>query len=227
MSDTREIIYNSPSMGRVRLRRTGGEDGATRRFLGLDVLEAHFIDRVVKGDRLVTDQFWLAPPDFDAIARELVTWTKYAPPIDPLARFADDQLRAECERRGVGETYKQQMEIMQCEVAQLTKRLDGKQSVLWEFRRMCERFGIPDGVDELAWLPACLSRLAEYENQSSARKREAATLFGVDKNLNVGDVRVAAVMKSMCETGPGIVGVKVEKDTAHYVDPTDLLCEDV
>ena len=86
---------------------------------------------------------------------------------------------------------------------------------------MCERFGIPDGVDELAWLPACLSRLAEFEAQRTTQKREAATLFGVDANLNAG-------MRAMGlrETGPGIVGVKVEKDTSVYVLDEDLLCRD-
>ena len=213
----KEIIYNSPSMGWVKLLRTDAD--VWFRGTTLEALEER-LSQQSRTTRLV--DFYLRADSFDAIAAELEGRAKYvAPTIDSLAGFTDERLRTECERRFGGETYKQQMEIMQCEVAQLTKRLDGKQSVLWEFRRMCERFGIPDGVDELAWLPACLSRLAEFEAQRTTQKREAATLFGVDANLNAG-------MRAMGlrETGPGIVGVKVEKDTSVYVLDEDLLCRD-
>lgn len=87
MSDTREIIYNSPSMGRVRLIRNDSE-AVWARPSSVEALEVRF--REMAARRSSTEVFHLRPSDFDAIAAELERragdWKNTAQPLDAFRR---------------------------------------------------------------------------------------------------------------------------------------------
>lgn len=241
MSDTKEIIYNSPSMGRVRLVRA---TWASTRLPNLQAVELYLSDCAARG-RQRDGNCGLHTDDFDAIAAELEGRAKHVAPVmttrnglvDPsiltddqlidewrrrfpasrllVCHATDDQLRAECERRSI---------------KGLSDRYGG----------LVRGTGAFDFIGERDKLKAEVERLTKERDalRAEALRRagfdtHASPLFGF-KAPSVGNTSggganrtLAAPTTVAAETGPGIVGVKVEKDTAHYVDPTDLLCEDV
>lgn len=236
MSDTREIIYNSPSMGRVTLLRT--DEPVWFRGTTLEALESELSRRAAKDARVAV--FYLYATDFDAIAAELEgrakDWKNTAQPLDAFRReylgvFSADTIHSNdaidamrYAREGLDKLARRDaaMGLTDSELCDEWRRRFPASRLLVchatddQLRAECERrrldhAGIPDQWPVVKALKADVARLTK-ENRD-LRNDHARLMMELAGSASV-------------ETGPGVVGVEAEKDTAHYVDPVDLLCKD-
>lgn len=49
--------------------------------------------------------------------------------------------------------------------------MSDQQEALWAYRRLCERHGIPDGVDEVAWLELQLQSIETLTRERNAARQ--------------------------------------------------------